>query len=764
MNFMRSLILLALCSLSTTTHAALILVTNVDLQPLHAQVARVTQSLAYLGAPLSAAEVKELDDAPPLPAAKAVEKIQSILDRHALFGVTINPEMRVKVAIGEARPELDEQGWRVFLVKVQNDAGTTAPLKAASPNAQKLFNSPAEDVANRWLDLAMFDAQPLSATLNGLALEYRVIQLYSRDAGKREGKFSFNVGQGTQDIGFRNEVDVLFTAKPTREITLRVRDENGEPTIASFLIRDRQNRVYPAISKRLAPDFAFHAQVYRGDGEKVKLPEGIYEIEVLRGPESVVQKSTYKIDGTTRELSFQSSRWIDPSKFGWWSGDHHIHAAGCAHYVKPTEGVFAEDMFRHCKGEDLKIGANLTWGPCFDFQKQFFCGAIDKVSQYPYLLRYDIEVSGFGSHQSGHLVLLRLKEQMFPGGTSKDHWPTLGLNTLKWAKKQGAVTGPAHSGNGIQIPEKKLPSYTVPKFDGIGANEFIVDITHEVPGPDGKLVPAIDFTSTVDTDPYAELNMWYHSLNAGFRVRASGETDFPCIYGERVGIGRSYVKIDGKLSYDDWCEGVRLGRTYVSDGFSHLIDFKVNDVAVGEKGSELVFTSSIRTDGFGVPNNQNSARGKEGVGFKIHATVKVAAMLDEKVPTTKPRYVWNIEKARIGETRTVPLELLVNGVSVARKEITANGKLQDVEFDAKIDRSSWVALRILPSSHSNPFFIMVDGKPIRERKSLEWCLKGVDQCWSQKKRFYKADEMDDAVAAYAHARKIYQARLAEAGE
>jgi hypothetical protein len=30
----------------------------------------------------------------------------------------------------------------------------------------------------------------------------------------------------------------------------------------------------------------------------------------------------------------------------------------------------------------------------------------------------------------------------------------------------------------------------------------------------------------------------YHTLNAGFETRISGETDFPCIYGERVGIGR----------------------------------------------------------------------------------------------------------------------------------------------------------------------------------------------------------------------------------
>jgi hypothetical protein len=32
----------------------------------------------------------------------------------------------------------------------------------------------------------------------------------------------------------------------------------------------------------------------------------------------------------------------------------------------------------------------------------------------------------------------------------QDDWPTLGLNTLRWAKQQGAVTGAAHSGWGLQ--------------------------------------------------------------------------------------------------------------------------------------------------------------------------------------------------------------------------------------------------------------------------------------------------------------------------
>jgi hypothetical protein len=175
-----------------------------------------------------------------------------------------------------------------------------------------------------------------------------------------------------------------------------------------------------------------------------------------------------------------------------------------------------------------------------------------------------------------------------------------------------------------------------------------------------------------------------------------------------------------------------------------LIDFKVNNVAMGDaaNGSEL----------------------KLGQGGSVRVTAKVAAMLDEKpnAALKNSRFWWQIEKARTGNTRTVPLELIVNGHAVARQDIVADGELRNISFDAKIDRSSWVALRIFPSSHSNPVWVTIDGKPVRERKSLEWCLKGVDQCWSQKKRFIRAEEMEDAIAAYDHARKTYQQRLGEA--
>lgn len=751
----------------------------VEPQPFFAALKRLVDAADSLGSPFSAEEKTFFAEAMRRHDEAAVGETRKRLDAHTLFVVTITPEQRVKVAAGPATPELDEGGWRQYLVRVENEAGVTAKLRGLSPQAKEAYvpgsppvapnarpKDPGEPALEaRWLDLALFEGQPMTPTLTGLAVEYRIVSLYSRDAGKREATFVFDVGQGTQDLGFRAEAAVLFDCRPANEIALSILDEKGEPCVAMLEIRDEAGRVYPSQTKRVAPDFFFHPQIYRADGESLRLPAGEYRVHFQRGPESLAEIREEVVTVGRNEWKFQVKRWVDPAARGWWSGDHHIHAAGCAHYSVPSQGVHAPDMARHCQGEDLKIGANLTWGPCFDYQKQFFTGKIDPASRYPFLLRYDVEVSGFGSHRSGHLCLLKLREQMYPGGNSTDHWPTLGLNTLRWAKKQGALCGPAHSGWGLApidpatplgnppqrsdrfpVATEALPNFIVPRFDGIGANEYIVDVTHEVEGPDGTPVPAIDFLSTVDTPAPWELNIWYHTLNAGFRTRISGETDFPCIYGERVGLGRAYVKLDGRVDYDEWCEGIRAGRAYVSDGRSHLMDFVLGGVAVGEKGSELTLAEAGEVD----------------------LAVSVAALLPEtpdaslKGRPLSEKPFWHVERARLGTSRNVPVEVVFNGEPLAREVVPADGTTRDLKLRVAIPRSGWVALRIYPSSHTNPVFVTVAGEPVREKKSLEWCLAGVEQCWSQKKDFIAPAEMEDAIAAYEHAREVYRKRIAEA--
>jgi hypothetical protein len=179
------------------------------------------------------------------------------------------------------------------------------------------------------------------------------------------------------------------------------------------------------------------------------------------------------------------------------------------------------------------------------------------------------------------------------------------------------------------------------------------------------------------------------------------------------------------------------------------MDFTVNGLGVGLKKSEV----------------------KLAAPGKVTVKAKVAAFLEPRpTPATEAirkrplpqKPYWDVERARVGETRKVPVEVVVNGVAVDKKEIVADGSEQEVTFEVPIEKSSWVCLRIFPTSHTNPVFVLVDGKPIRaSKKSAEWCLKCVDQCWQKKKPRIRKEELKEAEAAYDKAREAYRKILGE---
>jgi hypothetical protein len=768
-------------------------VENAEPQPLVSQALRLMETLEYLGSALTPEDAKRLAAAAEKPLdPETALAIQDIFDAYCLAAVHINPEARVKVSRGPAVAVLMQGGWKNFLVKVHNEAGTRAPLAWESPNAAPVFHVSTgapnphpesaiteADLAHRFLELQFYDRPPFAPGLSGAAVEYRVLQVYTTAKGPREGELGFHIGQGTQDLGFRSALPILFECLPSVKVTLRVKDHDGKPAMASFIIRDNIERsqsdqdyraqkaenspwsrpglsakpltgVYPLPSRRVAdrdeyPDFFFHPQVYRTDGEHVMLPPGRYDVTWTRGPEYLPRTRTITVpDAESHTETFELERWIHLAKMGWYSGDHHVHAGGCSHYESPEAGVKPAAMLRQAQGEDLNVACVLTWGPCWYHQKTFFEGRNHALSTPSHLMRYDVEVSGFPSSHAGHLCLLRLKEDDYPGTTIIDEWPSWTLPVLQWGQQQGGIVGYSHSGWGLEPVDgnMELPNFSMPKMDGIGANEYIVTAVHD----------AVDFISAGDTPLPWELNIWYHTLNSGLRVGISGETDFPCIFDDRVGMARSYAKIQ-PLTFDAFADAIRDHTVYVSDGLSHLIDFKAQ---AGGAEVEAAGELALATPG------------------RVTVTATVAAMLpetqDEAGATIAAggalgRPYWHLEKARAGTTRLVPVELLVNGYPVATQDIAADGTPRELTFEADIAHSSWIALRIPYSSHTNPIYALVDGQSVRaSKRSAQWCRAAVERCWTMKRAAIRQEGGDYAAAeqGYDKARAYYEQAEEEA--
>ena len=805
----------------------------VEGQPLAANVTRVLESYQTLGSPFP----KELSD-PLKEAAQArdSEQMQKLLDPQVLFTVHINPESRVKVQRGPARAELQQFGFTPVLVKILNDSTVTKRLRMLSPQSGAVYagvaklsmqrqqslelmsNENTSRSTERFLSVAMHDQPPMLDRLSGLEVEYAIGLVLSTETGKRDATIGFDLGDSEQDLGSRGETAVLFNVSPAIPVRLSVLDDDGTPATAALVIRDKQGRIFPPQAKRLAPDFFFQPQIYRADGETVLLPPGEFTIQSGRGPEYWVRTSNWLVEPTgkirrsssdatanaqaaasdSNSIEVLLERWVNPHKSGFYSGDHHIHAAGCAHYTSPTEGVMPEDMLRQVKGEALNVGCVLTWGPCYRFQRQFFGPRPHSLSEPLTLLKYDLEISGFGSQALGHVCLLNLQDQTYPGsdGTETKGWPLWTTPVMRWAKKQGGVTGYAHSASGLAIepvpaakrllarcdvdgngkvslaeasstllPEPfgsidrngdgmfdlaelteshnrvsdQLPNLAIPEMNGVGAMEICVTTAEGV----------CDFISAMDTRRIQEWNTWYHILNCGFPLKVSGETDFPCMSSRRIGQGRVYVQLGQvtHLDYAAWCQGLANGQSYVSDGFAHALQFQVNDQSPGNVPVKLAANGSVTVKA----NVVFAPQTPETVAQGMIVPDAGRRLVGDTVELHGPRS----ERLVTGGERLI--EIIVNGQPVASQKVSADGKPHDLSFEIPISRSSWVALRHFPQLHTNPVNVIVAGQPIRaSRASARWCDDVIDLLWKNRQNVIPEAERAEAFQTFEKARQTYR--------
>jgi hypothetical protein len=265
-----------------------------------------------------------------------------------------------------------------------------------------------------------------------------------------------------------------------------------------------------------------------------------------------------------------------------------------------------------------------------------------------------------------------------------------------------------------------------------------------------------DFISAMDTARIQEWNTWYHLLNCGFPLKVSGETDFPCMSSRNVGQGRVYVHLGNieRLDFAAWCEGLRRGKSYVSDGYAHAIDFRVDGQSPGASDVRLNKAGEVEIQAQVAFAPETPAAVAHGMvappGGKrfVGDTVQLHVPRSEEMVTGGPRLV----------------EIVVNGKAVASGTIPADGQVHQLKFKAAVDQSSWIALRQFPQLHTNPVNVIVADRPIRvSRRSAQWCAGTIDLLWKNREQRIAPAERAEAYRTFQKAIARYAEIAAQCG-
>jgi hypothetical protein len=226
--------------------------------------------------------------------------------------------------------------------------------------------------------------------------------------------------------------------------------------------------------------------------------------------------------------------------------------------------------------------------------------------------------------------------------------------------------------------------------------------------------------------------------------------------GSRVGQGRVYVQLGkvARVDFTDWCIGLAKGRSYVSDGYAHALEFTVDGKAAGH-------TVELRNAGKVTVKAKVAFASETPLGIAHGGELprEAAPWAGDTVTLHGPRHP--DEARRKGGPRRV--EVVVNGKVVASKDVSADDRIHDVDVNVPIERSSWVALRHFPQMHTNPVTVRVAGQPIRaSRESALWCAACIEQLWRARGKAIHADERETAHATFLKIIEVYRKIAAEA--
>ena len=206
------------------------------------------------------------------------------------------------------------------------------------------------------------------------------------------------------------------------------------------------------------------------------------------------------------------------------------------------------------------------------------------------------------------------------------------------------------------------------------------------------VVHAVDLMS-YNCDENLSAELWYRLLNCGLKLSACVGTDALLDRStEPLGGDRVYVKTVGPLTMQSWLDGLKSGRSFVTNG--PIPTLEVNGKGPGQ-------TCDITAAG----------------------NVRAAVTVESYVPFNT-------------------IEVIVNGKVAAHEEIaaddTAGLRVRRLDVDLPIGRSSWVALRVRGPdhplvfdgpvwAHTSPVYVKVAGQRIASRQDAEYFVNWIEQ-------------------------------------
>jgi len=502
--------------------------------------------------------------------------------------------------------------------------------------------------------------------------------------------------------GSEEELSLPLAWKSSSRLLVRVFDKSGDFVPARVHLRGSDGRgrgpsgTYLR-SAEVAADPYFHTQGVTS----VVLPAGETEIFVVRGPEYAAESRIVSLlpDGFQVE-EFHLKRIVDPGARGWYSGDIHIHP-NLVHKTM-AQLVNPEDIRLQVHAEDLNV-ANLlicnSQGTVL-YDRQRFTGAPHPLSTPNHILYWNQE---FRPWLYGHMALLNLKKFVeppysgFPNSPNPFDYPP-NTSVARRAQKEGVGVFYVHPGS--KTERSLAVDAALGTIDGM-----------EILG----------YANTeVSTDIYHRL------LNCGFQLTAAAGTDtFNNIRRHKViGGDRVYVHTEGKLTYQDWIEGLKKGRTFVSN--APLLFFEVEGR---------------------LPGSQLSLDRPGRISVKIEAY--------SQVPMGR-------------------LDLIANGKVV--HSVPGDGTVKVLRYEGQIEltESAWVAARVTGEghrllvnnptlfAHTTPVHCVIQGKPFVDRDSVLYFLdriKELRQVVLTKALYESPSQQLEALAAIDEAVSIYRSKL-----